>query len=310
MASVPLSLIWIRDALPLCSAHYNLLPTYGWIFYTKIVRIFLSLQAQPSLFLPILLPKHLPVFCLFSGVTFLLHPHIAVCGIASASCSSAPFQTSYRAVISKWVLVVDAFSPSDLPMSMFAFTCHWGLHRSYLFHWSHREPGNKIKFHCLGCISLKARGKFVLRIFFYQAALQICITQNILYCLWLAGQTCQRNMAARSDAATRIISNMGITDYAPVSLCSSVWQKPEPASTGRAYRPGPRKQLPLSRLSAPFEEPFHPTTCSEPSPVLKNTQKSSGKPYKPSWCREKLCKYQQHVELQGKSPLFGYHVGS
>lgn len=48
-----------------CSAHYNLLPTYGWIFYTKIVRIFLSLLAQPSLFLPVLLPKHLPVFCLF-----------------------------------------------------------------------------------------------------------------------------------------------------------------------------------------------------------------------------------------------------
>lgn len=148
--------------LNLRSTHCNLLPTYGWIFFTKIARLFFSLLVQPSLFLPVLLPKHLSfVFFLVSHFCFVpillsvveLHPVALQLPFKRVTLLSFPNEFN------------DAFSPSDLPVSIFAFTCHWRLRRSYLFGWSDREPGNKIKFHCLGFISLKARGKFFLRIF-------------------------------------------------------------------------------------------------------------------------------------------------
>lgn len=92
----------------------------------------LSLLAQPSLFLPTLLPKHLPVFCLSSVPPFRFLPVLLSMVELLQSLFSSLLKMSYLAVTSNWVLVVDAFRQSDLFMSVFAFACHWRLRSSYL----------------------------------------------------------------------------------------------------------------------------------------------------------------------------------
>lgn len=130
----------------------------------------LSLLAQPSLFLPTLLPKHLHGFCLSSAPPFCFLPILL---------SVLELQPVSLAVISSRVLVVDAFHPSDLSMSVFALPA---TDTSVALTWSVREPGNKPNFGYLGFISLKQN-------LLKMAAVQMCTrcvnppyTKNPLTC--------------------------------------------------------------------------------------------------------------------------------
>lgn len=123
----------------------------------------MSLLAQRSLFPPtLILPK--PVFCLSADTTFLFLPNIAVCGRPSASLSSAPSLKCVTLVaFPNEFWRADTFSQSGLPVSALASPAAEGC--VGLSDVSDGEPGNKIKFHCLDIVSLKAREENVSRIF-------------------------------------------------------------------------------------------------------------------------------------------------
>lgn len=117
----------------------------------------LSLLAQPSLFLPVLLPKHLPVFCLSSVPPFCFLPILlSVVELQPLSCCHFQLSSGGRcfpSVRSFHVCICFAATAALI--------------------WSVGEPGSKSTFHYLSFISLKAE-RNSLEDLLKRAALQIC----------------------------------------------------------------------------------------------------------------------------------------